>query len=415
MKIAYFVSRFPHLYQTFIRREINEAARQGAEVTIFPIAGPRRRGPSLDSGCHVSAKLVYFSLASAAAWRAAARGFARRPRPCLRLLAKLVVDTWRRPAPLLKSITAYGKGLALAERIATEGYRHLHAHWATYPATTAMVVSELTGIPFSFAFHAYDLFATRILVPEKIRRAAFVVMNCRFNMEYARSLFPSVPAEKLTLIYNGVDFAAMAPAASVAGAGPPLILAVGQLVPTKGFTYLVEACRLLREQGVEFQAAIVGEGPEHKRLDTQIRAAGLENTVRLEGERPEEDIPAYLSRTACLAMPSIAPKRGSHDGLPNVVIEAMAAGVPVVGTALFGIPEAVEHQVTGLLVPPGDAAALRDAMAALLADPDNRRRMGDAARERSRRRFDVRANVARLGALFEQFARPVDPAGDRRR
>ncbi len=179
-----------------------------------------------------------------------------------------------------------------------------------------------------------------------------------------------------------------------------MILAVGRLVEKKGLNYLVEACTLLRERGIPFRCLLVGGGPLRDHLRAQIAALGLAGSVSLLGARTQEDLVDIYRQATLLALPCVVLENGDRDGIPNVLVEAMGMGLPVVSTRISGIPELVDHGRNGLLVPPRDAAALAEAMAALLADPAQRQRLQAEAHRTITSRFDLAQNAARLEALF---------------
>lgn len=398
MKIAYFVSRYPHPYQTFIRREINEMAAQGAAITVFPVIGAcERDGSAADIS---STSIIYTGFLSPIIFASSCIMLAAAPRACLSLLALVIAGTWKSPVNLLKSLAVFPKSLHLARLLREGNFDRIHAHWSTHPATAAMIASELSGIPFSFAFHAYDIYSTRILIPEKIEKASAVVFNCRYTLDYLRRIYPGTDEKKFHLVYNGIDLDRFRMRKSKAPADIPLILAVGQLVPTKGFEYLIEACRLLNAEGRRFKAVIIGEGPQRTFLQDLISRNGMTN-ARLAGRLPEKEIIEHLGMAAVFVMPAVDPAHGSHDGLPNVVMEAMASGVPVVASDVFGIPEAVENNVNGLLVPERDPAAIKNAITRLLDDTGLAGRLASAARQKVEATFDIHSNCSMLFSLFK--------------
>ena len=179
------------------------------------------------------------------------------------------------------------------------------------------------------------------------------------------------------------------------------MLAVGQLKEKKGFVFLVEACRLLSESGREFRAEIIGEGPLRAELETAIHRAGLGDRLVLRGALSHAEVRAAYAAADLFVLPCIVGADGDRDGIPNVILEAMASGLPVVSTDHSGIPEAVEHGASGLLVPPGDAPALADALATMLDDGEMRRGFGEMGRKLVADSFDLETNVRRL---FEEFA-----------
>ncbi len=171
-------------------------------------------------------------------------------------------------------------------------------------------------------------------------------------------------------------------------------LAIGRMDPKKGFNMLIRAAQLLREKGEPFFITIVGDGPERARLEQEIRRWGLGRWIHMAGTLSNEEVFGHLVDAHALVAPSIQDRAGDLDGIPNVVIEAMAMGRPVVGSRLSGIPEVVHHHRTGLLVPPGEPEALAAAMAHLAQDRARLSNMGMQAKALVEERFDVRANVA---------------------
>jgi len=182
----------------------------------------------------------------------------------------------------------------------------------------------------------------------------------------------------------------------------PLLLSVGQLKEKKGFSYLIEACRFLKNRGYDFRCEIVGEGPKRAELEALITALDLDGTVVLQGALPHSEVVARYAQATLFALACVLAEDGDRDGIPNVVLEAMAMQVPVVSTRLSGIPEVVEDGLTGLLVQPGDAKTLADALARLLDAPDLRERLGRQGRKRVEERFNSRNNVGQLIELFEK-------------
>ena len=405
MKIAYFVSRFPHPYQTFIRREIDGITACGASITVFPIVGEEKCNdiPPAPAANAESVKVVPSGFFSPDVRRSFLRSLGTSPRACFSLLGLILAGTCANPFHLLKSLAIFPKRVHLANLLREGNYDHIHAHWSTYPATAAMIASELTGIPFSFAFHAYDIYSTRIMIPEKIRRAKAVIVNCRYTLEFIRELYPAIDESNFHLVYNGLELRRFEFRRRPAQADIPEILAVGQLVPSKGFAYLLEACRIMNAEKRVFKATIIGDGPLRHSLQDFISRHGMKN-VSLAGAKPETEVIEHMKRASVLVMPSVKPESGSHDGLPNVVIEAAALGTPVVASAVFGIPELIVNGETGLLVPEQNPPAIRDAVVRLLDDPALADRLSAAARKKAEAGFDIHSNCARLLSIFSSSA-----------
>jgi glycosyltransferase involved in cell wall biosynthesis len=196
-------------------------------------------------------------------------------------------------------------------------------------------------------------------------------------------------------LYNGIDLDAFTPAPHVER-DPALILSVGRLVEKKGFEDLIRACALLRQAGVEARCEIIGAGERREALQALIDTLDLGQQVRLVGPKPQDEVMAAYRRAAVFALPCVVAEDGNRDGLPTVLLEAMASGLPVVSTNLVGVPEIVDDGVNGLLVEPGDVAGLAAQLARLLRDAGLRHRLGEAGRRKVAERFDVRQNVAQL-------------------
>ena len=377
MNVLYIVSRYPHPYQTFVQREIDAVRRCGVHVAVTAIVG----GP----------------------WRpaAAVRWFFRRPRTWLALVGRILADTAWRPRVCAKSLAAFARGCAVADAIRPHPPDAVHAHWATYPATAALAVAGFTSVPFSFAVHAYDVFQTRTLIPFKVRSARFVVVNCRYTRDELCRLYPPLERDKLILLYNSLDARAFAlqPAQPAA---PPVVLGIGQLVATKGFHVLIEAFARLRAAGRTAVLRLVGTGPEQARLAALAARLNVAADVRFDGFLEPGQVQTLLRTAAVLAMPCVHPRRGSHDALPNVILEAQAAGVPVVASALFGIPEVVADGRTGLLVAPHQPAELAAALRTVLDNPALAAGLAKAARQQAEVLFDGSRNGATLVGLFKE-------------
>jgi glycosyltransferase involved in cell wall biosynthesis len=278
--------------------------------------------------------------------------------------------------------------------------RHIHAHFASTAASVALHVYRLTGIPYSFTAHAKDIYRRTVTprdVGRKLRAARFAVTVSDYNLRYLRA-FPG--GDRVVRIYNGVDLVQFAPN-GVARDDPPLVLGVGRLVEKKGFGDLVRACRILRDQGHDFACRIVGSGERASSLRELVEELGVGGCVELVGPMAREDLLGLYPRASVVAAPCVVGTDGNRDGLPTVLIEAMALGVPVVATHVTGIPELVRPGITGLLVPERDPRALARAIAEVIGNEAAARGRARAARALIERDFDLRKNVAHLRRRLE--------------
>jgi len=297
-----------------------------------------------------------------------------------------------------------GKDVAQAIHIALacrdRGIVHLHAHFGTVATTVTRLAAALAGIGYSFTAHAKDIFCDYDEpqdLERKLREAARAVTVSDYNLAFLRQRFGPA-ARRLVRIYNGVDLGRFAWAPPRAEGGD--ILAVGRLVEKKGFHILIEAVRLLRADGREVTCRIVGAGEEQGSLAAQIADNGLGGAVELQGPRPQGEVIRLLRDAAVLACPCVVGHDGNRDGLPTVLLEAMALGTPCVATDVTGIPELMRDGETGLCIPEGDPEALAGALARMLDDRELRLRVSRAGRALIEREFDITCNAARLRDLF---------------
>lgn len=396
--IAVLMSRFPSVTETFILREMIEMERQGMPVRVVSMI--KETPPVLhDAVKPWIPRALFTPFLSAGVVAANARMLARRPVRYLALLARLIAGTIARPLTLLKTLAIFPKSVAIAEQLERENVRHVHAHYASFPATMALIIASLgRGITFSITVHAHDIQVDRSLLRWKLREARFVRSISDFNRRFLEDLYPAEARGKIHVIHVGIEPEQYANVPSPQGI--PKLLCVAAHKPYKGLPYLIDACGILRDAGVEFHCDIVGHGPMRDELAALIRDRGLAESVVLAGPRPQEEVTRMMSEAALFVLPSIVAPDGQMEGIPVALMEALASGRAVVSTTLSGIPELVENGVSGLLVPPADAAAFAEAIRTLLENRDRARAMGLRGREKVRAEFDLRDCVRRLVALL---------------
>jgi colanic acid/amylovoran biosynthesis glycosyltransferase len=277
-----------------------------------------------------------------------------------------------------------------------EGVTHVHCHFATHAALAGFVIHRLAGIPYSFTAQGSDLHVDRRMLCTKVAEAEFVVAISNYNKDVIVQECGHACREKIRVIHSGIDTSFFRPRKNGRSSGPLRILCVGTLHEVKGQTYLIEACRLLAEAGADVVCELVGDGPDRDALTRQIEEAALSERVTLAGPRTRGEVAEALGAADVLVAPSVPTKAGKREGIPIVLMEALACGLPVVASAISGIPELVEHERTGLLVPPRDAAAVAEALRRLHDDDGLSRRLGAAGREKVVREYDAYTNAARL-------------------
>lgn len=322
---------------------------------------------------------------------------------------------WRICADM-KNLKAKKRFLAagvVAKFLKEKGVEHLHAHFANDPATVARFVHALTGIPYSFTAHAKDIFLSpQTVLRDKIHTAKFVVTCTKYNRRYLQNL--SRNGTPIHTVYHGLDDGIFSnsnvrrakerlPAAGIGA--PPLILSVGRLVEKKGFDVLLEACQILRKERLLFRCEIIGEGPMAERLSRLLLEFDLKEQVQILKFIPQEKLVKKYPQAKVFALPCQITRNGDRDGIPNVLLEAMAMGLPVVATDVSGISEVVVPFKNGILVPPQNPQALAAAMKEVLTNQQAYRHFITAAKKLVNENFNLTNNVTQLKNLFEENCR----------
>ena len=425
--VGYVLMGFPRVSETFIASELHRVERAGVGVQLFvvkPVEERERelRHPVVDA---IRARPRYLPDATTLTrplhrWRprdlapfapALRRVLRRRPLGLARAAATALAQALRDRRTRLSGprkiyIKELLQAIALADLVlAAPEVRHLHAHFAHGTTTITWHAARITGLPFSFTGHARDIYAGHLNPKGWLRRkllaARFVVTCTEANRRHLAAIAPEA---EIHLVYHGLnaDFARLLREDGANGAGPERlrVLAVGRMVAKKGFDQLVDACAELERRGVAFEAAIVGQEDKHSvTVRDRIARHGLQRRIALPGPMSQEQLLAEYRRASVLCMPSRL-LSDDRDGIPNVLVEAMAAGTPVVASAVSGIPELVEDGVNGVLVAPERPSELADALERLHGDPALCERLAGAGRETVAARFDGDRLAGRLAELF---------------
>jgi glycosyltransferase involved in cell wall biosynthesis len=385
------VKRFPRYSETFVVNEILAHEAAGMPIEIFSLRPPNDTHFQ-DSLSQVRAPVTYLPCSGIKAldfWLAVEQA----GEVCPRVWGELARGVGEDACDLYQA-------LVLAREAILRGVEHLHAHFATSPASVARLAARFAGIPYSFTAHAKDIFHEDVRPADLVRKisdAESVVTVSDFNVNFLRLSFGSAAA-KVRRIYNGLDLDRFG--YSEPRDRPSEIVAVGRLVEKKGFGDLIEACSILAGWGCQLACDIVGTGPLQADLDAFIGRRKLHKKVALHGPRPQNEIIERVRRAAVFAAPCVVGSDGNRDGLPTALLEAMALGTPCVATDVTGIPEVLRDGETGLLVRQNAPADLAVAIAKLLTDADLRVRLARSARRLIEREFDVRRNAALLRPLF---------------
>ena len=299
-----------------------------------------------------------------------------------------------------RGIVCFFRAAGIAKEIEKKGINLIHAHFLTAPGETALYLSKLTGIPFGGTAYAMDLYVDNTGLKGKLKHAKYINGTTNYNERFMANLISKNKEKALTLYYGIHTSEKLA---------PPIpherftFLAVGRLVQKKGFEYLIEACHILKEKGFGFYCEIVGKGPLEEKLNAQIKELNLTVQVAITGYVPPNELFKKYRSGDILVAPCVIADNGDVDGLPNVCLEAMNFGLPVISTTISGIPEGVEEGKNGWLIPPNDSQALADAMDKALQTNDLTK-MREASFKMVCKKFDVRKNVMPIKALLEKHA-----------
>lgn len=407
-KIAYIVSAFPTVTETFVLYDILAMEKLGVTVELYPL---RHGYPKV---IHPEAKpwigrAHYNPLISLAILRSQLHFIKKQGKDYFKVLADVLRGTWGSANYFLGALAIFPMAVHMARQMKSRGIAHVHAHFANHPAVAAFIINRLTGIPFSFTARGTDVQVDRHMLKEKMEAAEFAIAVSAHNKAVMVSECGQIARDKVHVIYGGVDVNRLTPPATASKQeGEPFrILCVARFEEVKGHTYLVEACRLLKGKGIALKCDLIGDGPLVSAIENQIESAGLQNEVRLLGARSYPEVIRELKQADVVALPTAPTAKGKREGIPNVLKEAMACGLPVVASRVGGIPELVEHYHTGILVLPRDPFSLAAALHRLYLHPELCAELGQAGREKIVREFNLKLSTTKRAHLL---LRSISPA-----
>ncbi len=409
MKIGYVLKRFPRLSETFVLNEILALERAGIEVEIFSLLKPpqEERHGVLE---RLKAKVTYLPSTGNLGRIKMLQGLGAAETSFGGLVDDSIAgfgDLY--PAKTGEAIAAlHIKAAVLSVLAQQNNVQQFHAHFGSDATTVALLASRLSGVGYSFTAHARDIYHTystpnadNAMRRQKISEASFVVTVSDYNARYLRSLAPA-SASHIHRLYNGIDLDRFRKRSN--RPQKRKILAIGRLIEKKGFTHLINACSLLAAKGVEFECEIVGEGPLRTDLENQIIRFDLAARVSLVGSMAQEKLIETVSSAELVVLPCVVSESGDRDGLPTVLLEAMAMGVPTITTTVSGGPEIVVDGKTGFLVEPADEVDLAAKLERILDDPELAQQMGCAGRRRAENLFSLEKNAQALAEYFRSNA-----------
>jgi len=396
VEVAYVLKVFPRFSQTFVLSEILAHEEAGLPLNIFSmrLSDDTRFHEAL---AHVQSPVTHILKPNGKAY-----DFVDELRATHEVMPATMDVVARNPWVAAGDMQ---QAMMLARTVRERGIRHLHAHFGTIATTVSRLAAAMAGITYSFTAHAKDIFHESVRPEDfssKLEDAAAIVTVSDYNLGYLSARHPSI-AGRLVHVNNGLDLEQFP--YSDPSDRQPLVLGVGRFVEKKGFTYLIEACAEIRKRLPGARCEIIGVGVLEDALRAQIDRLGLGDSVILPGPQPQGEVRAKLRQASVLAAPCVLAADGDRDGLPTVLLEAMAMGTPVVSTDVTGIPEVLEDGVTGLAVPQRDPSALTAACLRLLEDAELRKNLSVNARQLIEDRFDIRQNSRELRDLFSRILR----------
>lgn len=396
MTILHLISTFPTLTETFVLREIRRLRKIGLNVIIGQLRPLHRTAPAKGFedlsplvngagwfGLEMLKSLAFFSF--------------RKPRKLAECL-RIVLRSFGQPEHFVRMLYVLLSSMRLGYSLRNVPIEFVRADFLHTQALAARFLKSLLGVPYGITAYTVVVYYKLAILEEIIRGAAFLVADTRQTKRFLLSM--GVSPSQVHLIRNGVSPEEFPACHGPAAAGFPVILGVGSLVPKKGFDVLFRACAILRARGIQFRCVVIGDGSERENLDNLKKNLGLDGCVEMLGYRTLEELRDWYCRATLLVMPSVVSPTGETDGLPTVVIEALASGLPVVGTETAAIPEIIQDGVNGFLVETNAPEPLADQVQVLLERPDLREKFGCEGRRRVEQDFNLDRKVEKLRDLI---------------
>ena len=392
-KIVYIIGTYPLLTTTFIDREIMRLKQWGIDLQIFSIRRPPEDSPLSSFQYQLQKSVKYLLPLNIIKLISSQIYFAfSKPKKYFGTLFFLLSRPHPNVTTKIKTLLHFGEGIYFAYFLRKQKIYEIHAHFLDRAAVLALVARRLLGVPYSISIHAgADIYVHPVLIREKLMEARKAVTCTRFNKKYLESLVGNSVTEKISFIPHGLDATRYNSEDKVNK--ELVILGVGQLKKRKGFLLLVEVCKMLSDHGYDFRCEIIGEGPRREILQEKISNYSLEDKVFLCGALPHEEVLKRYQKATLFVMPCMQTEDGDVDGIPNVLLEAMAIKIPVISTRVSAIPELIIDRKNGILVSPNNQNELFDAIINLLGSPGKRAELGEAGRQTVLSDFDIDKNV----------------------
>jgi glycosyltransferase involved in cell wall biosynthesis len=406
LNLAYIIGTYPLLTTTFIDREVETLRQMGMNIQLLSIRRPPPHVNLTAKYGEMQQSIIYLLPVNRAQFILAHLYFALlHPLTYFTLLAFLFTQPHPNFKLRLKTLLHFAEGVYAAYLLRGRAWDHLHAHFVDRAATVALCVGRLLGASYSLTAHANDIYTQQVLIGEKIAGSKFTVTVSEFNKAYLLENYPELDRDKIYVLHPWVDMSGFQPPPVRSKQAVLRILSVGRLVEKKGHQYLIEACHLLKLEGVNFECRIIGDGPLTHELQQDIERHNLQGWVELLGARPQSEVLRNLAWCDVFVLACVIAKDGDRDGMPVALAEAMAMAVPVISCRIVGIDELV-RPAAGVLVPPRDGAALAQALQTISAlNESDRHKMGQCGREIVDTDFNLHKGIRQLMFLFQNICR----------
>jgi glycosyltransferase involved in cell wall biosynthesis len=395
LRVAFIVSEFPRPVDAYLLRELLALEARGLDLRIYSLRRPAHAATPRRAAALIARTVYAPALATRGMCAAHAAWLRRRPGAYAAALLASVRGHAASPRLLAKVLAVWPQAVFFARRAAEDGIEHLHANWATYPAAAAAAIGRLVGVPWSFAGHASDIHLDPTNLPAKIRAAKFVATCTEDARQYLLRLAPDVDGERIHTIHHGIEVRSPRPERS--GGADLHLLAVGTLRDCKGFDTLLQAVARLAAAALPVRLTVVGDGEDRPGLERLAADLGIAARVTFTGYVPHEELARHYAAATMLVHPA---RSANHFGIPNVILEAQLARLPVVCTMLPAMAELMDDGRSGVYVPEDDAEHLSAELARLFADPERRRRLAEEGFRRVSERFDIERTIERWTDLF---------------
>ena len=404
-KIAYLLTRFPSFEETFISNEIWWLRHYGYDIAVFSLLNPLDKlvqpqseelmpyvlyCPPLFSWKIISAQINFF--------------FKRAPK-YLRALVKTIQCTYREPKTLLGMLIIFPKSVYFAQELEQRGFEHIHAHYVWINGVGAMIISILIGTTFSLHPHAFCLFGRdQTNVRRQLEGAFKIVTESEFHRNYMTAMSKKLHGEDIAVVHCGINIDQFQPADNAHRGNKVIeILCIGRLIEKKGINYLIEACAILSRRNIPFKCSIVGDGSLRDEYQHLIERLDLKDKVFLLGSKKQTETYILYQKSDIFALPCVVLKGGDRDGIPVALMEAMSMKLPVISTAVAGIPELIHNEENGLLVSERDSSALAQALERLINNENLRKEFGEQGRKTVVEGFDVRVTSENMAIVFNSI------------